>query len=79
MAGAPAGTTLSYSTFDTGSSGWTTTVGNAMVQDGKFVLGPGGEARSFTGDAGWSDYTINTDANLISGSGYGIFFALLIL
>ena len=74
MAGAPVGTTLSYNTFDTGSSGWTTTIGNAIVQGGQFVFGPSAEARSFTGDAAWSDYTIDTDVNLLSGSGYGVFF-----
>ena len=74
MAGTPVGTTLSYSNFNTDSSGWTTTIGNAIVQDGQFVFGPNTEARSFTGDTAWSNYTIDTDGNLISGWGYGVFF-----
>ncbi len=69
-----ANTSLVSSNFDSGTAvGWTTTMGSASVQDGQYVLS-GAQARAFTGDASWSDYTIETDATLIQGAGYGVFF-----
>lgn len=65
---------LLSSNFDAGTAaGWTTTMGSASVQDGQYVLS-GSQARSFTGDPSWSDYTIDTDATLAQGAGYGVFF-----
>ena len=70
----PGSAFLSDSNFDSGTaSGWTVTTGTASVQGGQYVVGPN-ETRSFTGDAAWSDYTVNADANLTQGQGYGLFF-----
>ena len=72
----PGSAFLSDSNFDTGTAvGWTKTIGNAVVQNGEYVVGPtAGDSRSFTGDKSWTDYTINTDATLNAGVGYGVFF-----
>jgi type II secretory pathway pseudopilin PulG len=70
----PGAAPLVSSDFDSGvATGWATTMGSAVVQDGQYVLS-GGQARAFTGDPSWSDYIIETDATLIQGAGYGVFF-----
>jgi type II secretory pathway pseudopilin PulG len=65
---------LNFSDFNSGTAtGWQTTMGSAVVQDGAYVLS-GSQGRSFTGDTSWDDYTIDTDATLTQGNGYGLFF-----
>jgi len=69
-------TLLSFSDFNSGTAtGWTTTMGTAIVQNGEYVLS-GAQGRTFTGDASWSDYTIDTNATLTQGSGYAVFFRI---
>lgn len=66
------GTDLTYSDFSS-LSGWSTSGSNVSLQDGKLIMGTG-ENRAFTGDASWTDYTVNVNAKLNQGQGYGIFF-----
>jgi len=49
------------------SHGW-------QENNGQLVMGPQGEVRGFSGDATWSDYTVQVRAVLYQGRGYGIYF-----
>lgn len=57
-------------------NGWSFTVGNGFrLQNGQLVATVGGEQRGFTGDANWTDYTVEVqNANLQQGNGYGVYF-----
>lgn len=42
--------------------------------NGQLVLGPSGETRGLSGDAGWADYDMRVRAILYRGDGYGVYF-----
>jgi hypothetical protein len=67
---------ISHSDFEDGtSSEWYDAAGkNWDVRDGEYCASSGGEHRSFTGDESWTDYTVELQANLSQGNGYGIYF-----
>lgn len=74
---------LASDNFDSGDAGeWTETGSHWEVVDGIYI---GGRERgsaynnyTFFGDEGWTDYTVEMDANLMNGQGnaygYGVFF-----
>jgi Flp pilus assembly pilin Flp len=47
-----------------------------VLEDGSYVGGAngGGEYRTFAGAESWTDYVVEVKANLLQGSGYGIYF-----
>jgi len=58
-------------------SDWTETSGSCWrIESGTYVAGGicGGEHRSFSGEETWDNYTIEVDADLLTGQGYGIYF-----
>jgi prepilin-type N-terminal cleavage/methylation domain-containing protein len=67
-------------TFDDGKAdNWQVIAGSFWkVEDGIYSAGRNkgwvGEHRSFTGDEGWDDYTIELKAELTRGWGYGVYF-----
>ena len=74
---------LASDNFDSGNAnGWTETGRDWEVVDGKYIGGKerGSAYRNYTffGDGGWTDYTVELDANLMNGQGnaygYGVFF-----
>lgn len=71
---------LFYEAFDIGAEDrWYIAEGRYYeFTDGSLTIGEdkgnSGEHRIFTGDETWDDYTIEVDALLESGSGYGIYF-----
>ena len=58
--------------------GWNFTAGNGWeLQDGQLAVTQGGEQRGFTGDANWTDYSVQVEqANLQQGNGYGVYFRI---
>ena len=68
--------------FDDGNAdGWTETGRDWEVADGKYYggteHGSSWNNRTFFGDEDWTDYTVELDADLISGTGgygYGVYF-----
>ncbi len=61
--------------FEGGADDWFEAVGrNWAVVDGKYTAGPGGEHRSFSGDTSWTDYSVVTNAKLLQGQGFGLYF-----
>lgn len=65
-----------FSSFDTDSSGWATVGGKVAVQGGRFVFGPTGNNRAYSGDASWTNYAIDTQATLSSNAPYNLLFRL---
>jgi prepilin-type N-terminal cleavage/methylation domain-containing protein len=74
---------LASDNFENGDAGgWTETGRDWEVVDGQYIGGKerGSAYRNYTffGDGGWTDYTVELDANLMNGQGsaygYGVFF-----
>ena len=73
---------LASDSFDSGDGAWTELGRDWEIVDGKYIGGRenGSAYRNYTffGDQGWTDYTIELDANLMNGQGnaygYGVFF-----
>ena len=72
---------LLYETFDLGAEdSWYIVRGEYYdFEDGSLTIGGSkrgnaGEHRIFTGDETWDDYTVEVDAVLERGSGYGVYF-----
>lgn len=64
-----------FDDFNAGVVRWHEVAGRRWrMADGRYCAGPGGEHRSTVGDAGWTDYAIHVSANLLQGTGYGIYF-----
>ena len=63
--------------FEDGALEWDEHGSYINVVDGEYVMGNGAgipEQRTFTGDEGWTDYTVTLTANMEQGDGYGVYF-----
>ena len=72
------GALLATYNFDGGAHGWSTSGSNIQVVGDQYAFGVpggwGGQNRALAGDESWTDYTIEVDATLHQGWGYGIYF-----
>ena len=75
--GGDSSTVLLQDPFDT-LDDWNFTAGNGWeLLDGQLAVTQGGEQRGFTGDANWTDYSVQVEqANLKQGNGYGVYFRI---
>ncbi|HOV89995.1 MAG TPA: prepilin-type N-terminal cleavage/methylation domain-containing protein [Syntrophorhabdaceae bacterium] len=65
--------TLFKSDFDN-MTGLTSLSGNWHIQKGTLVPTGAGENRIAFGDKNWRDYTVNVNATLTRGNGYGVYY-----
>ena len=72
-AGEPAVDALFSSTFDD-MEGLTPLMGTWAVESGALVTQSNGERRLAFGEDDWTDYTIQVNATLTGGSGYGLYY-----
>jgi len=68
--------------FEDGSGEWTETGSDWKVVDGTYIggneWGSSWGNRTFFGDEGWTDYTVELDANLMNGQGGGYGYGVYI-
>lgn len=68
------GTSALFSSLFDSMAGLNTLTGSWSVKNGLLIPGTKGEQRLGFGDLGWKDYSLQLNATLTSGSGYGVFY-----